>query len=142
MAVVTLPVPPSVNGLYSNVRGVGRVKTKQYKDWFASGYLSLRHQTWDHVPGKVLVCMKVAPQGPLADLDNRAKATLDLLVKAKVIDDDRHVVGITMCWGEVRDGLIRVAVLKAKDHDFCFRLSADGGGGSWFLMPPIEKEAA
>lgn len=142
MASVTLPVPPSVNGLYRNVPGRGRVKTKEYSDWFARGYLALRHQPWDYVPGKVLLCMKVSPQGPMADLDNRIKAAQDLLVKARVIDDDRHVVGLTACWGEVRDNLVRIAVLKAANHDFCFRLSATGGGGSWFLMPPIEEEAA
>jgi Holliday junction resolvase RusA-like endonuclease len=141
MASVTLPVPPSVNGLYRNVPGRGRVKTKEYSDWFARGYLSLRHQIWEYVPGKVLLCMKVSPQGPLADLDNRIKAAQDLLVKARVIDDDRHVVGLTACWGEQRDDLVRIAVLKAADHDFCFRLSATGGGGSWFLMPPLEEAA-
>ena len=43
---------------------------------------------------------------------------------------------------EIRNDLVNLVVLKAADHDFCFRLSATGGGGSWFLMPPIEEEAA
>ena len=31
--VLLTPRPPSANALYSNVRGKGRVKTRQYRDW-------------------------------------------------------------------------------------------------------------
>lgn len=136
---MSVPVPPSVNVLYRNVPGRGRVKTKAYGDWFAAAYRDLRQQCWDRVPGKVVVSMKVCRLGPLADLDNRIKATLDLLVKVKLMDDDRHVVGITACWGDDRDGQVTVAVMRAANMDLRFQLSADGGGGSFFINPP-EKD--
>ncbi len=141
MAMVSVPVPPSVNALYRNVAGRGRVKTKEYSDWFAVAHRELRRQSWDRVPGKVIVCMKVSRLGPAADLDNRIKATLDLMVKTKLMDDDRHVVGLSACWSDHKDGQVLVAVMKATSMDFKFHLSADGGGGSWFINPPEQDVA-
>lgn len=141
-AVVTMPVPPSVNQLYRNVPGRGRVKTRHYADWVAQALRQLRTQNWDYVPGRTVVCMKIPrPAGRKSgDLDNKCKAALDLLVKAGVMDDDKNVVGIAMCWAPAGDDIASVAVLKAADLDFCFRLNADGGSGAWFLIPPEETE--
>jgi Holliday junction resolvase RusA-like endonuclease len=100
--VFYLPIPPSVNGLYINVRGRGRVKSARYRAW-------LKHAGWELQAQKgrmktILGPVKVAiyavrPKGQRApDIDNIQKALLDILVEHKIIEDDRHVVKVSSEW--------------------------------------------
>jgi Holliday junction resolvase RusA-like endonuclease len=86
---ISLPLPPSVNGLFVNVRGRGRVRSEGYRKWALEAGWMLKAQR----PGKFLVPVNISieinpPNGRAFDLDNRNKALLDLLVEHQIIPDD------------------------------------------------------
>jgi len=83
-----LPVPPSVNELFRNVPGKGRVKTRVYDDWRAHALTSIRLQKLAPVDGHVLIRLNIEMAGDRSDLDNRVKAIFDAIVEAKIISDD------------------------------------------------------
>lgn len=89
--LVRLPVPPSVNAMYRNVAGVGRVKTTDYKNWIkhAGTLVNVARP----VPfGKAKVQLGICiPEKTKGDISNRIKATEDLLVLMRVMDDDSQV---------------------------------------------------
>ena len=84
--------PPSVNSLFHN-RAKGRGKTLVYRTWRAAADAELRAQPSWHVPGKVAV--KIIVGTNRGDVDNRIKATLDALVGAGRIEDDKHVAYVS-----------------------------------------------
>lgn len=97
--VIRLPLPPSVNALFRNVPGKGRVKTGAYKSWrnVADSY-ALRQKPVGGFPRferdfEVIVCVPTKMRG---DVDNRAKAALDVLRVYSIISDDRHAVSVTV----------------------------------------------
>lgn len=94
-----LPLPPSVNSLFRNVPGRGRVKTGTYKSWrrVADSY-ALRQKPQGGFPKferdfEVIVCVPSKTRG---DVDNRGKASLDVLKVYGIISDDRHAVSVTV----------------------------------------------
>lgn len=101
-----LPMPPSVNSLYRNVPGAGRVKTKEYKTWAHEAQWMLvaqRNQKGKHrcIEGPVEVHVRAyRPGNKRRDLDNILKALLDLLTNSKTIQDDSQVVAIRAAWVE------------------------------------------
>lgn len=96
---IDLPLPPSVNALYRNVPGRGRVKTGVYKTWRAAA----DRYAWRQKPVggfprferdfEIVIRVPANMQG---DVDNRAKATLDVLKDWLIISDDRHAVAVTV----------------------------------------------
>jgi Holliday junction resolvase RusA-like endonuclease len=84
------------------VRGKGRVKTKAYKAWISEAGWKLKTQKAVAISGPVTVDIAVSeaggPEGE--DLDNKAKAVLDLLTAHKVIEDDskRFVRELNLRW--------------------------------------------
>ena len=90
MVSVVLPIPPSTNNLYWNVRGKGRVKTDEYRSWI-------------HVAGPMLQGLLVPPR-PVSirltvhagtgwrdgvnDLTNVVKPVEDLLVSNGYLEND------------------------------------------------------
>jgi Holliday junction resolvase RusA-like endonuclease len=87
-------VPPSVNALFFNrPKGKGRGLTLAYRNWRAFADRELRDQPPWHVPGRVEVRIYL-PAVTRGDADNRIKATLDALVCAGRIEDDRNVVKV------------------------------------------------
>jgi Holliday junction resolvase RusA-like endonuclease len=82
---VAIPVPPSVNALYANVRH-GRIKTRRYARWIeAAGWeLLLQHPTAVH--GRYHLTMTLPRIR--GDPDNRVKPISDLLVAHGLIEDD------------------------------------------------------
>lgn len=137
---LTIPAPPSVNAMFANRKG-GRFKTREYKNWLAEAGWMLREQLPDPVPGRVVVTISVERESLLADIDNRCKAILDLLVLQKVIEDDRWVVGLAASWaprGNSRRPRARVAIMPAAAHTLDFHPSPDGATGGWFINAPID----
>lgn len=100
--VFRIPTPPSVNNLYANVRGRGRIKSERYRVWRNAAAWAMRldgnkPRSWETISGPVsveIIC------GGRADVDNRSKAALDLLVEMKVIGDDRQVAELRVKRGE------------------------------------------
>lgn len=135
---LTIPVPPSVNKLFANRAG-GRFKTREYKDWLSEAAWMIREQLPDPVPGRIVVLISAERESLSADIDNRVKAILDLLVKSKVIDDDRFVTGVAVSWaprGRGRTARARIAIMPAVAHRLEFHPSEDGATGGWFLNAP------
>ncbi len=95
--------PPSTNGLFANVPGRGRVKTEKYRGWLNVVGWDLKAAKPAPVSGPVAVTMLIErPKGKRrADLDNRLKAALDLLVAHKVIEDNSLVQRLTVAWAPI-----------------------------------------
>lgn len=136
---ITIPCPPSVNALYRNVARVGRVKTSAYKDWAGNAGWILKSQNPTPVVGRVLVVINIQRPSGSSDLDNRAKAILDLLVTHKVIKDDKYVTALAMAWAPKGTAIARVAVLPATDLTLDLLVATDGASGGWFITPPNQE---
>mgnify|MGYP006935480895 CR=1 FL=1 len=93
----TLPVPPTLNHMYANVPGRGRVKSRRYTAWrsLAVGLILVQAKGGVRMGGKIAVTINL-PSKILGDIDNRVKPILDALVTSGRIDDDRHVQRITV----------------------------------------------
>lgn len=90
MISVQLPKPPTVNQLYANVPGKGRVKTARYRTWLNAAGWDLKAARCDRIAGPVAVHYLV-PDSARFDGANLEKAISDLLVEHELIDDDRYI---------------------------------------------------
>jgi len=99
--VITIPIPPSVNSIYVNVPKRGRVKSGAYVRWIKTAGWELQCQPHPRVPGRVNVLIEIRRPSANSDVDNRIKATLDLLVSHGVIDDDRNVASVRAVWADI-----------------------------------------
>lgn len=98
MTTITLPWPPAVNNLFLNV-GKRRVRTKRYDAWIADAAVMLRKQDVGQLAGRFNVSIRCSPPDRRKrDLDGLAKAPLDFLVKARVIEDDSLAQSLTLSW--------------------------------------------
>lgn len=132
----TMPMPPSVNQLFRNLPGKGRVKTEAYFDWRSFAVTSIRQQQIGGLTGRVLVLLGVERMSLSADIDNRIKAMFDVMVEAKVIADDRFVTAFAVSWLPAANGLAHVQVLPVGRLDLKFLPSSDGATGGWFSSAP------
>lgn len=97
-ARITLSWPPSVNALFLNVPGKGRVRTKEYDRWRGVAGWELKAQRPGKFTEPVEVTVELCPPNKRAfDADNKNKAVMDLLVLHEVIPDDsiRYVRSVT-----------------------------------------------
>jgi Holliday junction resolvase RusA-like endonuclease len=125
-ASFTLPLPPSVNGMFANA-GQGRVKTKGYREWRKAASAAIIAQRCPAFPGTFRLEVRASDQGltHARDIDNCAKATADAFVHCGIIpaDDHRHLRTIALAWtADLDAGTCEVVITE---------LSAD----------PIEKPA-
>jgi crossover junction endodeoxyribonuclease RusA len=87
---LALPVPPSTNNLFINVRGRGRIKSQRYRDWVLEAHSWLKQQTCGVVIGAYLVEITL-PEMIRGDIDNRIKPISDFLVTEGVTPDDKYM---------------------------------------------------
>lgn len=88
MIELRLPLPPSTNNLYIN-RGKKRIVSSRYRAWRDEAGDALLAQKPRPVKGDFDLWLYVEwPDRRRRDIDNTAKACLDLLVAHKLIDDD------------------------------------------------------
>ncbi|MEM7191297.1 MAG: RusA family crossover junction endodeoxyribonuclease [Pseudomonadota bacterium] len=102
IATIILPKPISVNAMYRNRSKAGkrgRQITERYRTWFqsacsiAKGLEDGKATPLPSFSGPVSISLYVPEPNTKLDLDNTAKAYLDLFVKLGVIpDDNRQVV--------------------------------------------------
>lgn len=84
---VILPLPPSSNALYGGGSAQKRFPTKAYKEWLSIvGKYCIDPIDIDY-PVEVSYVFHW-PDNRVADQSNRVKATLDYLVKSRVLKDD------------------------------------------------------
>lgn len=98
---LSLPMPPSVNGLYANAESGGRFKTEEYEAWLSEAGWRIQAQRPGRIVGPYEIEIRIARPHTKRrmDLENRMKAVSDLLVKQRVIADDSLAQRITMEWG-------------------------------------------
>lgn len=105
MTHLSLPFPPSVNGLFTGKSR--RFKSKSYKEWIKIAKAELDTQRYINAVkrechlGQVNITMHLkAPDNRIRDIDNCIKAVLDFLVAHKVIiaDDSRYLRSIFAEW--------------------------------------------
>lgn len=136
----TLPIPPSVNQMFRNVRGKGRVKTGHYEQWRGHALTSLRLQKIPHIDGSVVVLFGVERGSLAADIDNRIKAMLDAIVTAKIITDDNQVTAFAAAWLPQANGLAHVQIFPADRLGIEFHPSKDRTTGGWFSVQQPDGE--
>ncbi len=105
---LSLPFPPSVNGLYFNLKHGGRVKTTRYQEWIKSASVALNSQNLGVSPYNpkfkepVEVSYVVGrPDKRIRDLSNTLKALDDILVSYGILKDDSLIFKFTAEWGNV-----------------------------------------
>lgn len=91
MITLALPKPPSVNALFANASGRGRIKTKEYRAWIEAAGWELLSQKPVKITGPVALDYVFEDSGR-GDLANYEKATTDLLVTHGIIEDDKRSV--------------------------------------------------
>jgi Holliday junction resolvase RusA-like endonuclease len=111
-------LPPSVNAIWRHTRGGKMYRTSQYMGF-------LRAEEWNLVPqlkaqhkfvGPVFITIAMRRPRSNADLDNRAKGTLDLLQHVKAIDDDKNVMGLNLYWSrDLPEGVAAEIVITQAD---------------------------
>ena len=116
-----LMLPPSANRLHRN--GRARPYTSpEYLGWRNSNLATLRACDLDPVHGAFTAAIEL-PAKMRGDIDNRAKAVLDLCQAAGIIDDDKLAQALTVARSEfIRPGMCRVTI---KEHH-----PADAGMGA------------
>jgi len=110
--LVSLPVPPSVNGLYANRKSGGRHKTRAYRQWCNDAGWEIKSQKPISVLGKYKFFLTLPKLPANSDPDNRCKAALDLLVALKLVQDDSsaYCVGVNVAIDEELPGHATISV--------------------------------
>lgn len=108
-----LSVPPSVNSLYANVPGVGRITSRRYKQWQKEAGWQILIQKPKRILGPYEIAVRV-PRNVAGDLDNRCKGLLDLLVKMKVVADDRWCEALSIRRADVTEMEIEIEAASAR----------------------------
>lgn len=110
MIELHLPLPTSANDLWKPDGRGGLCRTDAYDQWLRdAGWLAkaqLIKASHRSVQGPYKLTMQaVRPDKRRRDLGNLLKATEDLLVSIRVIEDDSLSECITMRWVTVGDGI-------------------------------------
>lgn len=101
--------PPSVNNLYFNVPGKGRVKSNRYKIWRSAASWDIKAAKPSSFSCKVILDLTVEkPKGVRSDISNRIKAIEDVLVEMGVLVDDSQIEEVRARWGAVKGARIEL----------------------------------
>ncbi len=104
---LAVAVPPSVNAMYSNVPGKGRLKTKDYRAWAREAEWAIAaNKEWradKRAFGPGFKVTLFLPMNMRGDIDNRLKPILDLLVRMRVTVDDKHAAEVKAVKATWRD---------------------------------------
>ena len=98
--------PPSVNQMYTNVPGRGRILTSRYRTWKQAAQ-------WDCVKaGKVAgpfmaqITVDRSMRHKNADVDNLIKPLMDLLQSQNIIENDKLCEDLRIRWGDAGGSII------------------------------------
>ena len=114
---IILPFPPSLNAAYANRAGVGRIKTKRYKEWTKKC-----PELYERMHGKCTISYIIyQPNLIKRDGNNFLKVVLDYLVDQEVIKDDNMNVVLGEQWinGGVdrKNPRIEITIKKVKNEN-------------------------
>lgn len=114
-----LPLPPSVNGLYTGKEK--RVISPAYKTWnITAGKLLIKQQIRPVTERCVIVYSMQRPDQRRRDSGNYEKAVTDLLVKKRIIEDDyfKFVQGTFPYWNDEIGKTIKVLIFRSSIFPF------------------------
>ena len=103
--------PPSLNNIYANVPGRGRVKSGRYKTWRSAAGWDIKAAigpSFEAYACPVLLDLTVEKPRNRSDISNRIKAVEDLLTEMGVIADDSLVMEVRARWGQVKGARIEL----------------------------------
>lgn len=109
MIRLVIPEPPSVNEMRASVNG-RLISTSIYRRWLALARADLRNVT-PMGRGPFRVEISVARKCR-KDVDNIIKPVLDLLQKADVIENDRHVHDVRAFRGDGEETTVTIEVIN------------------------------
>lgn len=114
-----LPLPPSANSLFANVRGRGRIKTPRYRAWRQQAVLAIEvtRPRSGRIAGPAEIEIILPPfQG---DPDNRIKPCIDAVVEAGILaaDTTRFVQAIRVTIDKVATDVRMVLRALTVDAD-------------------------
>lgn len=122
---LALSVPPSVNEMFANVPGVGRVKTAKYRAWRKAalneamlGMIGKRR-----IKGLFTATIWVTANNG-SDIDNRVKACLDLCKTVGAITDDKRCIALHVYRVAGKNGLW-IELTKASETDILSSVPLD-----------------
>jgi Holliday junction resolvase RusA-like endonuclease len=115
MLELTLPRPPSVNGMYAtNFKTKRRFKSKKYSEWLLASEAALMTQRLEGFLGPIQVDIAVGKQDKRKeDISNRIKAVEDFLVSHKIIEDDSLITRVSAWWDKKIEGCL--VIIKQED---------------------------
>lgn len=112
--LVRLPVPPSTNNLFVNKKVGGRFLSPAYKAWRTSAGWALNLSRPVPFCGDLVEVSLTVPRKPASrDLDNFAKAPIDLLVAHAIINDDKQIERLTISRHDDADIILSVVPYSA-----------------------------
>lgn len=109
--VIQLPRPISVNRLWANVPGKGRVRTKDYRTWLRAAGWMIKAAHPKQMTGDCELTLTVT-DAYRGDLDGTLKATLDLFETCGVVKNDRQFRKLTIQFGPVEGMRAEIAPLE------------------------------
>lgn len=113
--VVNFAAPLSVNRMFRNVPGRGRVKSKAYRVWRVSAEWEARIAMRGRPPIAAPCAITLTlPKSYRGDADNTLKAVLDALEKGGVVKNDHQFRDVRVTFGEVEGTRAEITVLNHK----------------------------
>jgi len=88
---ITLPYPPSANRLWSNGANGRKYKTTEYLSFESKAQLEIAGFIDKTLSGDLSVTLRIYRPRRTGDLDNRVKATLDVM-QGMIYNDDSQIV--------------------------------------------------
>ena len=121
--LLDVPVPPSANNLYRNVRRRGRVRTAEYSSWLQAAQLVIQSQVTRAIaarrPTDFFGINLIARINHRRDLDNLVKPTLDLLRRLGLVPDDRwcnRIIARRNLSGRAADNRMDLTILSLEEE--------------------------
>ena len=117
MITLSLPLAPSVNRLW-RIAGKRMYKSPEYKAWLDAAGWMVKQQTRQTIDGEYAIHIRAERVNKRADLDNLLKATSDLLVNMKVVEDDSQCVALAAEWAKQATAPMIVTIIPMEpNHD-------------------------
>lgn len=109
VTVIDLPFPISVNEMFGQAPGQKRFPSSRYASWKTEATYRLRSQRPQRFVGRVQITITLEDRTN-GDADNLCKGVLDLLVREKIIQDDRRQIlrRLTVEWGNVTGARVEI----------------------------------
>ena len=100
LATLLVPMPTSTNRRWRSNRGNVH-RSPEYVAWIKeAGWMLKAQSPLPRFKGDLHITLSFGPRRANADLDNKAKAVLDLLTEHSVIEDDKHVTDLRLRWDD------------------------------------------